>query len=1315
MASQIEKYYREPIEDFNQKELVFQAIEWQDFNENDCDDENCDEMTDYFDKSNEKYVIRIFGVNEKGNSVCLNVENFTPFFYIKVPDNWKSTQIKNVFLPKLAYKLSISKKKINDLWVTNDYSKNILFDKCVLQNKHDFFGFTNKKLQKFMRLTFNNGDAMKKAINLIKYHNNGQKKIIGLPVLPIYESNIDPIIRFAHIKNLKFAGWIKAYNIDIIDNLQSVSYCQIECTVDWRNVELENTETNAPILQASYDIETYSIDGSFPSPEIKGNVITQIATAFKIFGHKHFYIKHIICLKQCSPIKSPDDDNVPVFVECYNTETEVLLAWKKLLLKMDADVIYQYNGDQFDGNYLYKRSKLLKCDDEFLLLGKLKNTYSVLNENQFSSSAYGSSNFKRLTLPGRINFDILIYIKREYKENSYKLDYISEKYIGQNKNPVTPQMMFKYFEDGNPDKIKTIAEYCIMDTLLPQKLVDKMHILQNQLSMSNVTYVPIRYLIERGQLIKVFSQVLKETRKYNFLVPTFHHSDKNPVDGFTGATVLTPLKGAYYEPITVCDFASLYPSIIRAHNLCYSTIVLDDKYDNIEGVEYKTFEWNDTIEINKNETKIIHHKYKYVQNKDGILPSLLSELTIARKNYKNLMKNTNDPFLSEVYNKCQLAVKVSMNSVYGFLAGPMLCCVPIAASVTYIGRTMIEDTKKYMETNYNASVAVYGDSVTGDTPLLLKDCFTNKIYIKSIDDIGTVWKPYKEFKFNEITNRKNKLQSKTHYQIWTDKGWSNIKRVIKHTTNKSIHRVISNFGAVDVTEDHSLLNQDFKILKPLDCNLNTNLLFSYTSNTYDLTRISNSKAFVLGLFDGYGTLTSIDNIINSNISAKKSYLEGFYKNYNDLVLNDNGDIIGLKIKNKLTAAKFYNLLFSIYGNIYINIQHTNNNQFYRNVIYIIYLQKFHQTSNKINHIYNLDEVFIHNDSKSFKTVYDLETECGRFQAGIGQTIIKNTDSVFIKFTTPTTKEYIDTMEKNKFINSKEHDLQIQHLKTKCIQESIELGKIASKNATNHLFKSPINLEYEKVYCPLLLLSKKKYIGVLYSNDPYTSDLMDNKGVILKRRDNFELLKKTYSYVLDVLLKSGKFGIEQATNHIEDTLYKIINNDFDDLNDFIISKLLKSDYKSKNIPHLVLANKLKLRDPGSAPNSNDRVPYVFTYPDINTNMGRDMLEYISQKRTEEFINKVNELSNKKYHITSLEQAIQINKTLPKKAILKKGKILKQYEKVEDPEYLLKNKLPLDAEYYINFMKTPISEILALFIDNPEKIFDNVIKEYQLSKW
>ena len=959
----MEAYHRKTI-NYEKDSITFQVLEWVDSNEqiNDTEDPESGEYNEY--------IIKAFGVTREGNSVCLTISDFKPFFYVKVPDSWN-----NLDVSKFLFNL----KNVTGYYNGKAYKclykwgKHLVAEQCIIQKKKDFYGFSGEKEFKFLKLVFNNSEAARRFNYTIQNHNDPENKVkieCCPQELKLYESNVEHILKFFHERDIAPTGWLVANEIVTIYDDRN-SRCQIELETTVNSVSSDYTdETNAKILQASFDIETYSIDGSFPLPKIKGNCVTQIATAFKYFGNSDFYVKHIICLKECAEINDPG-----VVVEWYNTEREVLLAWRRLVNEMDPDILYSYNGDQFDCNYLNERAKINNCEEDFLDLSKLKYSPSSIKVKSFASSAYGNSEYNRLSIPGRVNFDILIYIQREYKENSYKLDDIAEKFIGQNKNDMTPKEMFALFASGDPVQIKRLAMYCIMDTTLPQLLVDKMCILQNQISMSNVTSVPFKYLVERGQSIKAFSQILKETRRENFVIPVLKHKyGSEDTEEFEGATVLTPQTGAYFTPVTVCDFASLYPSIMQAHNLCFSTVVLDENYSNLPNTEYKTMEWFDA----KTETT---KTVKFCTSTKGILPKLLKTLTLSRKKYKTLMKSATDPFTKEIYNKCQLAVKVSMNSMYGFLASPIICCKPIAATVTAYGRRMIADTKGYLEKNYPCSVAVYGD----------------------------------------------------------------------------------------------------------------------------------------------------------------------------------------------------------------------------------------------------------------------------------------TDSVFVQFKTKSTDHYIKEkarISKHVVITEKSK-MYLKELKGNCIKESMDLGKEAAKAITKNLFEHPISLEYEKVYCPLLLLSKKRYIGSYYSENHLERDYLDNKGVALTRRDVTKLLKISYQHIIDLFVEKGQEGLPEVLEYLHKIIDDIKNNKIDKKL-LVITKALKGPYKNGNIPHVVLSKILAERDPGNAPRSNDRIPYLF----IDNGW--------------------------------------IKATTP------------QYLKVEDPEYAIRFNLPLDTEYYIKSLSNPICELLELFMKNPEIIFKDIIKEYKKNR-
>jgi DNA polymerase delta subunit 1 len=169
--------------------------------------------------------------------------------------------------------------------------------------------------------------------------------------------------------------------------------------------------------------------------------------------------------------------------------------------------------------------------------------------------------------------------------------------------------------------------------------------------------------------------------------------------------VIEPTRGYYTDPVATLDFASLYPSIMMAHNLCYSTLV--------PPYRAKHFNQEDLIRTPNGDLFVKQ------STKKGLLPLILEELIAARKRARQELAKTTDPFQKAVLDGRQLALKISANSVYGFTGAQVgqLPCLAISSSVTAYGRVMIEATKDYVLKKYNKengykfdSQVIYGDT-----------------------------------------------------------------------------------------------------------------------------------------------------------------------------------------------------------------------------------------------------------------------------------------------------------------------------------------------------------------------------------------------------------------------------------------------------------------------------------------------------------------------------------------------------------------------------------------------------------------------------
>lgn len=784
-------FVRKQINKKPREKLEFMIREWHsedtinyESEESDSEEEN--------ENDNGLYNIYVFGCTDKGESVCLKIKEFTPYFYVKIPDDWSQNQAN-----------SLARQVKNSLWKKKD---NLVSWKIF--KRKDAYGFNNLRNFKFIRFVFNNLAAYRSAQWIFKKPIRGYEN----KKFPLYETSIDPMLVFIHLRNIQASGWVTIDSKKL--NCEDFSRCQYNFSCNWKSIDPLDKSSIPPFVTMSFDLECFSHNGYFPDPIHPDNYITQIGSAFQSFGSEENILKTVIVVGECDPIEGVH------LISC-KTEKELIKNWIKLIQEMDPDQLIGYNIDNFDWNYIWERAQ--HCDLEDFICENLPRLYHVRSEykkDKLESNAYGFNSFNFITTPGIGQMDLLHWFRKNAKLDKYTLDFVSEKYLGEKKRDVSPQQIFKWSGPNAKSKERTIvADYCAQDTTLPLRLMENRCMFPNLVEMSRVTYVPFTWLITRGEQVKAYSQLNRELRKLKFVLPSKipgSHED------FIGATVLNCERGFHSEPVSGLDFASLYPSIMIAWNMCPTTWVSREKYNNIEGVDYKGFETDDGT-------------HTFVQSVKGVVPSVLDKLWKERKVVKRQMKNEKDPRMVAILNGKQLAIKVSMNSIYGFFGVKqgVLPCRAIAASVTYTGRQMIKHSKECAETWYDGSPesggvkarVIYGDSVSRDTPITIKHP-DGKIDVLEIQEFADTYNPFPQFKTYERGLSEKQQCDLTHnnYRIMTSSGWKIVRRVIRHKCRKKMYRITTERGVVTVTEDHSLLNPSGMMLKPEQLQLGTSLM-----------------------------------------------------------------------------------------------------------------------------------------------------------------------------------------------------------------------------------------------------------------------------------------------------------------------------------------------------------------------------------------------------------------------------------------------------------------------------------------------------------
>jgi DNA polymerase delta subunit 1 len=644
-------------------------------------------------------IIRLYGSTDEGHSVLAYIHGFTPYMYVGLPnsmklDNNSMGQLRLVLDQKMRDKARGDEKKL----------ANFVLGVEPINGMQSILGYhAEGDKREFLKVFC----AMPSLIPGLKRLFDEGVMLPGLGTIrgQTYESNVPFVLRFMIDCQIQGADWVEfpkgTYSIRPADKKQS--RCTLETDIFYNKIVshecIDRWSTLAPMRTLSFDIECQGRKGHFPDAQF--DPVIQIASTITLQGSNTPIIRNVFTLNTCLPI-------VGAQVICSMNEADMLLKWRDFVNKADPDIITGYNIGNFDIPYLLNRAKTLEKQNpelkRFPDIGRLRGVKAQMKDTTFQSSAFGKRENVETTITGRVIFDVLPYMFRNHKLSSYTLNSVSAEFLGQQKEDVHHSIISDLQLGTDADR-RRLAVYCLKDAYLPQQLLNKLYVIVNHVEMARVSGVPLGWLLTRGQQIKVFSMLLRKTRKVNLLIPNVAKHGGDDGAGYEGATVIEPKKAYYEVPIATLDFASLYPSIMQAYNLCYSTLVASE---DISKLAPETYERSPS-----------GHVFVRKQTKKGILPQILDELLAARKRAKKDMKEATDPQVKAVQNGRQLALKISANSVYGFTGATVgqLPCVPIASSVTSYGRNLLLETRNFVESTYNVEKgAKYNaDVVYGDT------------------------------------------------------------------------------------------------------------------------------------------------------------------------------------------------------------------------------------------------------------------------------------------------------------------------------------------------------------------------------------------------------------------------------------------------------------------------------------------------------------------------------------------------------------------------------------------------------------------------
>ncbi len=617
-------------------------------------------------------VISAHGATATGISVCCHILGFMPWFFLQLDDE-------NDFDAVAAAVTRLNDSRFGS-------ALDLTLERRKLADGYHPPGTTFP----FMRVAAGSLDANRGLANIIrKGLYIGRDRVAFTP----HETKIEPAVRLCHAREISPTGWVEIRNPVGVAHRETRAQLEV-CCFD-REV-FPAPVSRSRLTEACFDLEVYASAKGFPKPEVRDNKILHIGMTLQRPDDDGVprLVKTVFSLAPCDPVDPLEHPDVLLVVR--KTEKQLLEAWKQCVLMCDPDVVYSYNGDRFDWPYVIERCRMLGVCADF---GRVPGREVMMREPWDKPGE--KKKMKRLAdaklpldfLDGRVHVDMYFEIQGKVDTKKFTLKNVAALELDERKVEMPYQKIFEAWRNKDGALALQVALYCVQDTVLPQRLADKHQMIPSLTAMGNVALVDYKTLMYAGQTRKVASLILNQANKQNYVFPdTTFGGDK-----FQGATVLTPVAGIYQSPVVVLDFASLYPSIIRRHNLCFTTIVRPGTPmpENV----YK-------IDVGRGVTHV------FAQDVESLLPAISTGLATERGAAKAEMKQyPKDSFEYQHLNLKQTALKLTGNSVYGAL-GISVEGTPVAESVTGTGRWMIDGTVVFMEREYAAHDAkvIYGDT-----------------------------------------------------------------------------------------------------------------------------------------------------------------------------------------------------------------------------------------------------------------------------------------------------------------------------------------------------------------------------------------------------------------------------------------------------------------------------------------------------------------------------------------------------------------------------------------------------------------------------
>ena len=1217
-------------------EHIYRIYDFNVFNEKSNDGSSSDDEKNVYKDTN-KFIIQIFGINEKGETCSIIAEDYKPFFYIMVDDSW-TMQTKNQFLAHIKAKIG-------------KYYENSITD-CIIVKRKKLYGFDGGKEHKFIKLEFANLPAFNKVKNfwysdyqyghtLLQngYEFSGTKT-------RLYEANIPPLLRFFHIRDISPSGWValpKKKTVEFKGESKKTN-STYEYSIHYKYIiPLNDKETRVPYKIMSFDIEASSSHGDFPIPvktykklatniveyfeslqmemttELCKNILRRIIlSAFGyetmeqidlVYPKKHPNSKEAVkemcekwLLSQVREMEKTEDFNQANTIE-------------RLFEKMGADDNDEDDSgghyDKYVKTYTSKKATIVDilCDKKFEREGKLNELNISLNANfpklegdkvTFIGSTFMNFGEKE---PFMNHCIVLNTCSTIPMENSFVETYETEKEVllawqklVQRENPdivigynifgFDYEFMFRRAEENNcTEEFMKLSRNKEEMCCTKDNETGRYKIEESSIQIASGQH-DLRFIKMNGRLqVDLYNYYRREANLTSY-----------KLDYVAGNFI-----GDFVKSCTILENHLLENHLLEKgeQNHCDPKQCDPKQCDSKQETEIKTTNMTGLLVGSFIHFEEIAHTVDYYADGAKFL------VTYVNKNEgKFRVEGSISPDMNKKVRWCLAKDDVTPKDIFRLTNG------------TADDRAIIA---KYCIQDCNLVHYLFNKS----------DVLTGFIEMAKICSVP----------INFLVMRGQGIKLTSYVAKKCREKRTLLPVIEKGSLDEGYEGAIVLDPKCDLYLDNPVACVDYASLYPSSM-ISENL--SHDSKVwtreYDLAG---------NLIEEWGEKDEAGNFKYDNLPGYE-YVNCSYDTYRYVRKTPKAAAEKVKAGHKICRfAQFPEgkaIMPSILEELLVARKTTRKlipqqtDEFMKQVLdqrqlgYKVTANSLYgQCGATTSTFYEKDIAACTTATGRMLLTYakKIIEEC--YGDKICQTkehgpvltkaeyIYGDTDSVFFTFNLQTPE--------GKQIRGKE-----------ALEITIELAQEAGHLASSFL-KGPHDLEYEKTFMPFCLLSKKRYVGMLYETDPNKCKRKE-MGIVLKRRDNAPIVKDIYGGIIDILMKQQNIG--QSIEFLRGCLQNIVDENYP-IDKLIITKSLRSGYKNPNsIAHKVLADRITARDPGNKPSSGDRIPFVY----INTTN--------------------------------------------KKAL--------QGEKIETPTFIMENNLKIDYSFYItNQIMKPVQQVFALVLE------------------